>query len=143
MRDRTWGPRRPDREPSGDFMWAIASPTSSFQCLAIDMGDEEGDRVIGGYLLRDGVMGDLVEGHRRVLRRDNGRPLHVILDARDNHGRHLHAEGHPTNALNWHGWNSTFTYFCLSDWEYDGAHAWGESQEFWPTGAVRAMTIAS
>src|SRR4029453_18620595 len=81
LRDRTWGPRRPDREPSGDFMWAIASPASSFQCLAIDTGDAEGDRVIGGYLLRDGVVGDLVEGHRRVTARDHGRPRHVVLDA--------------------------------------------------------------
>jgi hypothetical protein len=92
MRDRTWGPHRPGAPRSGDYLWAIAGAQDSWHAITM-AGRGNGDKVIGGYLMRDGVVGELVSGQRRVLQRRAGAPVRVVLDAEDDHGRGLHAEG--------------------------------------------------
>ncbi|XVQ15905.1 hypothetical protein ACQP1W_26340 [Spirillospora sp. CA-255316] len=54
---------------------------------------------MNGYLVRDGQAGDLVRGERRVLERRRGAPVRVVLDAEDDRGRTLHAEGQVRTAL--------------------------------------------
>jgi hypothetical protein len=94
---------------------------------------------MNGYLLRDGVVGDLVSGERRVLERRHRAPVRVVLDAEDEHGRTLHAEGSVRTALRWTGWPGRLAFWTLTDWEWDGLRGWGEDQEFFPLEQIRAM----
>jgi hypothetical protein len=72
MRDRTWGPHHPGARRPGDYLWAIASPEQHWHTITV-AGREAGvDVVIGGYLMRDGELGELVKGTRRVLSRRAG-----------------------------------------------------------------------
>jgi hypothetical protein len=67
LRDRTWGPHRPGARRPGDYLWAIESADSHWHALTI-AGNEPGiDRVAAGYFVKDGELGELVSGERRVL----------------------------------------------------------------------------
>ena len=139
LRDHTWGPHRAGAARSGDYLWAIASQDAHWQLIAV-AGDEPGvDRVMNGYLVRDGEQGELVSGTRRVVERRGGAPVKVILDAEDDRGRALHAEGDVRTALRWFGWPGRMTFWTLTDWHWDDQQGWGEDQEFWPLPQVREL----
>lgn len=139
LRDRTWGPHGPGIARSGDYLWAIASPRAHWHALT-RAGDEPGvDQVVRGYLVRDGELGELVRGERRVLGRRRGAPMRVVLDAEDERGRSLHAEGEVRTALRWPGWPGRVVFWTLTDWRWDGLQGWGEDQEFFPRDQVRSL----
>jgi hypothetical protein len=97
------------------------------------------DTVIGGYLVRDGRLGELVSGERRVVERQSGAPHRVLIDATDDQGRDLHAEGEVRTALRWLGWPGRLTFWTLTDWKWDGGNGWGEDQEFFAREQVRKL----
>jgi hypothetical protein len=139
LRDRTWGPHRPGASRSGDYLWAVAGPQASWHAIT-HASDEPGvDTVMNGFLVRDGRMGDLVRGQRRVTERKAGAPVRVVLDAEDDLGRTLHAEGTVRTALRWTGWPGRLAFWTLTDWRWDGLQGWGEDQEFWPRDQVRTL----
>lgn len=139
MRDRTWGPHRPGARRSGDYLWAIAGPEAHWHAITM-AGREPGvDKVLGGYLMRDGQVGEVVSGERRVVERRSGAPLRVVLDARDDRGRDLHAEGEVRSVLRWLGWPGRLTFWTLTDWRWDGVQGYGEDQEFFAREQVRAL----
>lgn len=139
MRDRTWGPHRPGARRAGDYLWAIAGPDAHWHAITMAGRDPGADNVLGGYLMRDGRLGELTSGHRRVVQRRAGAPLRVVLDAGDDLGRDLHAEGQVRTALRWLGWPGRLTFWTLTDWCWDGAHGWGEDQEFFAREQVREL----
>ena len=139
LRDRTWGPHRPGARRSGDYLWAIASPRDHWHALTMAKNQPGVDTVLGGYLVRDGELGELVAGERRVLQRHNGAPAAVVLDAEDDRGRVLHAEGAVRTALRWLGWPGRLTFWTLTDWRWDGLQGWGEDQEFFSREQARAL----
>jgi hypothetical protein len=142
LRDRTWGPHRPGASRSGDYLWAIASPEAHWHVIT-HASDEPGvDTVMHGYLVRDGELGELVHGERRVLERRRGAPVRVVLDAADDRGRTLHAEGDVRTALRWFGWPGRMAFWTLTDWRWDGVQGWGEDQEFFPRDQIRSLTRA-
>jgi hypothetical protein len=98
------------------------------------------DRVIGGYLVRDGQLGELVSGERRVTERRAGAPQRVVLDARDDRGRELHAEGEVRTALRWLGWPGRMTFWTLTEWHWDDVAGWVEDQEFFAREQVRSLS---
>ncbi len=62
MRDRSWGVRRAGRQPKVGYDHGTASADDGFLSISVD---RKGDDRIGlGYLLRDGVWSNLVDGHR-------------------------------------------------------------------------------
>jgi hypothetical protein len=137
IRDRTWGPHRPGAPRSGDYLWAVASPDDHWHAISMESRKQGVDKVIGGYLFADGRLGELVKGERRVdARRDNA-PAHVAVEAVDDHGRTLHAEGQVRTALRWLGWPGRLTYWTLTDWRWNGVRGWGENQEFHARERVR------
>jgi hypothetical protein len=139
LRDRTWGPHRPGASRSGDYLWAIASPQDHWHVIT-HAGDEPGvDTVMHGYLVRDGELGSLVRGTRRVPERRRGAPVRVVLDAEDDRGRTLHAEGDVRTALRWFGWPGRMAFWTLTDWRWDGLQGFGEDQEFFPRDHVRTL----
>src|SRR5262249_51220211 len=112
LRDRTWGHQRFDQLPPGDYLWAIASPTDNWHAITLEDRPGGPDRVVDGYLVRDGIVAPLVSGSREVVARRSGRPTHILFEAVDNLGRHIEAEGRPRNNLHFTGWPGQFTYFC-------------------------------
>lgn len=143
MRDRTWGAHAPGAARSGDYLWAIASPNTHWHALTMESGEPGIDTLVNGYLVRDGVMGELVRGERRVLERRRGAPSRVVLDAEDDRGRALHAEGEVRTALRWFGWPGRVTFWTLTSWRWDEVQGWGEDQEFFPRERVPALIRSS
>ncbi len=139
MRDRTWGPHRPGARRSGDYLWAIAGPDAHWHAITMASREPGADKVVGGYLMRNGQLGELVAGERRVLERRSGAPARVVLDAEDDRGRTLHAEGEVRTALRWLGWPGRLTFWTLTDWRWDGMQGYGEDQEFFAREQVRAL----
>jgi hypothetical protein len=138
MRDHTWGPRTREGALRGGWSWAIASEKSSFQFFAMSAlpPDENPivgttERVVGGWYMKDGVLGDLVAGERRVVERgEDGRPRREVIDATDSLGRTLHAEGRSENCLKWTAFVEWFDWWSLCNWEFDGQEAWGEAHDY-------------
>jgi hypothetical protein len=136
-RDHSWGPRLPGSSwKRGGYEWANASATNSFGVTSLSGLPFDADPVVGatekvahGWYNRDGVIGELVSGERRVVERGgDGRPLRVVLKGKDHLGRELHAEGRPENLLKWLG--PCFVFWSLAKWEFDGQEGWGEIQDF-------------
>ncbi len=139
MRDRTWGPHRPGARRSGDYLWAVASPDEHWHAITMASDTPGVDMLAGGYLVRDGQLGELKRGSRTVPQRKRGATSRVVFDAEDSPGRMLHAEGEVRSVLRWLGWPGRMTFWTLTDWRWDGVAGWGEDQEFFAREQVRAL----
>ncbi|MCE2392937.1 MAG: hypothetical protein J4G09_15950 [Proteobacteria bacterium] len=145
MRDRSWGPRSQFGDTlsgaaRGGYTYATASERDAFHALTMAY---EGDvcAVIHGYLLRDGEYSKLApgQGRREVLERhpDYGCPTRVRIEATDELGRELVAEGRCVNRFGVHLNPNLFTWNCLTEWEFGGAAGWGEDHDNWSAAGAR------
>ena len=139
IRDHAWGPRPLHLAPwtRGGYEWAHASEGNSFMVASASRLPVDEDPIVGttepvmfGWYIRDGVLGNLTSGERRVERGDGGRPLRFSIDAKDDHDRDLHAEGTFENVLRWQGPYPWFSFWSLTRCQFDGHEAWGDSQDF-------------
>ena len=147
VRDHSWGPRQDGTATflRGSWPWAVASETSAFSCWAMSRLPLDEDPIAGttepvaaGWYTRDGIIGQLVSGERRVVERgSDGRPMHEIVDAKDHLGREFHAEGRPANLLKWHAYTTFFNHWSLARWEFDGQEAWGEMNDYFTVRQMR------
>ncbi len=144
MRDRSWSVRDqfgPDIHHSsarqGGYSYATIDNQNAFH--AITMAFEPGECiVIHGYHLRDGEYAKLVSGCRRVIERDkSGCPTRILLEARDELGRDLHAEGRCINKIAVHLNPNLFTWNCLTEWTCGDVVGWGEDHDNWRATAAR------
>ncbi|SHN15725.1 hypothetical protein SAMN05443668_103299 [Cryptosporangium aurantiacum] len=141
IRDRAWGPRRDHRQRRVGYAYGTASATSAF--LAIFGLDTTGiDRVWSGYLMRDGVWAKLESGERRVDRDAAGRPAAVVIEARDELGRSLHASGTVVSRMAFTPYPSMLTWCGMTTWDFDGQQGWGEDQDVWSPRRWRREMIA-
>jgi len=141
MRDRTWGPRPENRPRQAAYVTGASSPDDGF--LAVTNSRDEGDPVAYGFLRRDGEIANFVEGHRRVERDpEHGWIQSIVIDAIDERGRQLRAEGEAVSriTINRH----TFIDInSLVRWQLDdGSVGWGEDQDMWPVHTWSAMRRA-
>jgi hypothetical protein len=144
VRDRTWS-RRSDLDVNvgggshrGGYSYAAASATEAFQ--AITAAGEDGEyKVLGGYLLRDGELADLVSGTRRVVERVDGHQGRVTLALEDARGRTLEAEGACHNAFAWQFTPGMFSWNCLTEWTWQAGTGWGEDHDNWSAAGWRAF----
>lgn len=140
MRDHSWGPRKVVKDQRGRFLWAIASENDAFlvwaspaQPFDLDPVVGEPERIVGGWLLRDGVVGTIVGGESFMYeRRDDGAPLADRLRATDDLGRELVAEGRAANMITWPCYPTAYAWFAHFEWEFNGIQASGEEQEWIP-----------
>lgn len=142
IRDRTWGPRRllnSQRKARGCYVFGRADANHCFSAFAGAEAPWEEDPVIGtteritsGFYVEDGVNGRLVSGTRKVVERDEaGRPVREVLDAVDEHGRTLHAEGEIVCLLKWNTmFGGVMMFWCYEQWTMNGKPAPGELQEW-------------
>jgi len=140
MRDRSWGIRRPHRQPKIGYDHATASADDGFLTISVDRRGD--DRVLRGYLLREGVWASVVDGARTVVRDSECRPASVTVDAVDELGRALHAVGRPVSRCVFNAYPHMFCWTSLTEWEFDGARAWGEDQDVWHPARWRAFVLA-
>lgn len=143
IKDRTWGPRRiliGQQKPRGSYTFARANKESAFQAFAMSALPWKDDPLVGaadpvahGFYVKDGVTGHLTGGTRMVLeRRPDGTPVREVIDAVDEHGRRLYAEGEVVSLLKWHSpYGGVMTYWCYENWSFDGFDAApGELQDW-------------
>lgn len=141
MRDRTWGPRPEHRPRQAAYVTGAADADNGF--LAVTNTKPDGDPVAYGFLRRDGRTVSLAEGGERTVERDpkEGWMTRIAIEATDAEGRQLKAVGEPVSRIivNRH----TFIDInSLVRWDLNGAVAWGEDQDMWPTHTFSAATRA-
>ena len=145
MRDRSWSVRSQfgadihgTGAVSGGYTYGTADEHNSFHMIS--MAFTEGECVnIHGYYLREGEYAKLRSGKRTILERDpdTGAPLHVLLEAEDELGRPLRAEGQCLNKIGLHLNPNLFTWNCLTHWQFDGLTAYGEDHDNWTASGAR------
>jgi hypothetical protein len=154
-RDRSWGPRPlgPDprkppaeqtprsttRAPEGvGYSFATAAATDSWLIYTRPTIVEgvASDELGTGYLLRDGVCAHLVEGRRRTWLDPKTRWItRIEVEARDNQGRELQAEG---ELMARHGDEPISSGTSLYRWTWNGLTGWGEDQTYAPQAILDA-----
>ena len=139
MRDRSWGVRRPGRQPKVGYDHATASADDGFLSISVDRRGD--DRIGLGYLLRDGVWSNLVDGQRTVERDAEHRPARIEIEATDELGRALHATGRAVSRCVFNAYPHMFCWTSLTEWDVDGIRCWGEDQDVWHPGKWRRFVL--
>jgi hypothetical protein len=143
VRDRTWSNRSDFHDTlmgaatSGTYVHGMVDANDGFQALGATRDDT--CAIVAGYLIRDGVLADVVGGTRRVVARDEGRPTHVILELTDKLGRTISAEGRTHNAFAWQFTPNMFSWICLTEWTWEAGRGWGEDHDNWSAAGWRAF----
>ena len=130
IRDRSWGPRPEHRPRKSAYVTGIATPGDAF--LAVTQSGEHCNDLAYGFLLEDGLIGDLVSGTRRILRDSaTGFVTRIVIEGIDEHGRTLLAEGHRLSGIVLIR-HSFIDNNGLIAWTINGKHGHGEDQDMWP-----------
>jgi hypothetical protein len=132
IRDGSHGRRQLDNITPGGYTWSTADEKTGWHVMAVDLDKSHETKVMGGYILRDGVMSPIVSGVRRVLERVDSRPTVVEVEAEDQLGRKLRALGREKTWAELILFSCHAQYWSLFEWEYDGfTKAIGEDQEYY------------
>ncbi len=136
MRDRSWG-RRPDlRGVKAGYDYAFGSETDGFLGLSLDRGE---DRVVMGFILRDGEMSKAVGGRRHVHRGQDGTPEAIDIEVTDALGRTVTASGVVVSQFSNLVYPSMLVHQSLVRWEYDDYTVHAEDQDVWDPVQWRAF----
>jgi len=137
FRDRSWGPRTQFGRGVGHvgYSYGTASEEAGFHSIVL----HDHGTLIHGHLLRDGQWSKLTEGRREVLERDpvSGHQLRVVIDATDELGRTLHAEGRTVNSFGIQINPNLASIDCLTEWSFDGLTGFGQDNDDWTLPAAR------
>jgi hypothetical protein len=130
LRDCSYGRRVLGTTLKGGYFWGITDEKSAFHTQT--KGEYGEEQVVGGFLLSEGVMGDLVSGTRRIIEAGRYTPAAWVLDAKDNLGREIKAICRTHSDLLFTGYPDIAITWSLLEVEFDGKKGWGDSQEFYP-----------
>jgi hypothetical protein len=137
MRDTSFGAREYASLATGGYFWGIAA-ASAFHAIA--MGEGKQQRVIGGFIWKDGQLSSLQSGTRRIIQFGKHGPKQVLFEATDALGRSILASGAVEDGLIFTGYTDHTVVWSLVQWDWDGVTHWGDNQEF--CSAVRFRKIA-
>ncbi len=130
MRDRSWGPRPEHRPRKSAYVTGIASPDDCF--LFVTKANELSEQLAYGFMIKDGEIGDLVEGTRRVERDpQTGFVERILIEGVDEYGRKLEAEGKKLSGITLIR-HSFIDHNGLMEWSINGKTGHGEDQDMWP-----------
>ena len=130
MRDRSWGPRPEHRPRKSAYVSGIASADDCF--LFVTKTNEFCGELAYGFMIRDGEIGDLVSGTRRVERDfATGLVERIFIHAKDEHGRTLNATGTRLSGITLIR-HSFIDQNGLMEWSINGKTGHGEDQDMWP-----------
>lgn len=133
MRDRSWGVRGATN-PGMHIGYFHATLSDRDAFLAVSNHAEFGDAgapVTNGYLLREGVQAPLVSGTVTLERDAAGKPISCLIDAVDESGRPLRAEGRARTWFAYQPYPGMFNWSSLADWSIGGQSYVGELQDTW------------
>lgn len=141
VRDRSWGVRRPFQPTMrGGLEMGWVSDRLAFSTTMITpvtgKAEPDVDSFAYGMMICDGVLSVPSSGRRRVTERtSDGAPLAVEVELTDPDGRTIWAVGRMRNRLRYV--DLWYVDWCLVEWEVNGEHGWGESQDMASVDAVR------
>ena len=138
MRDRTWGPRRENRQATwlGYSYGAGAGGFAFHASTRLDRHTGEWTLMTGFRLGADGVR-RVTAVRRRVERDGRGRPAAIELELSDDRGETLRLDGEVVSLLS-HPTTPFFVWVSLVRWTLpDGSQAFGEDQDTWSPGKLR------
>jgi hypothetical protein len=130
MRDRSWYVRRDGNPRAAFYTYGVSSETNSFHTMG--MYTDEGCMIGAGYLMQGGEKSNLVSGRRRVLKRQNGYPVTITIEAKDRLGRHLKAQGRCLNRIAQHATPGMFSFMSLTQWKWNNTILYGEDHDVNP-----------
>jgi len=132
IRDGSNGPRFLEKVVPGGYTWCSADEKNGWHLLAKDWDNNRDTKVVGGYIFRDGIISPVVDGVRRVVKRDGPVPAALEVTLRDQLGRDLQAWGEakvPAEFMLFPDRGQWWTQFA---WDFDGFRgALGEDQEYY------------
>jgi len=137
MRDTSYGPRDYASMTSGGYFWGIAEDCAFH---AIAKGDGRDQKVIGGFIWKDGELASLANGSRFIETYSKYGPSTVRFEAEDRLGRSVTAFGKIDEGLVFNGYTDHTVIWSLTKWTWQGQTLWGDNQEFYP--ALRFRRIA-
>ena len=130
MRDRSWGPRPEHRPRKSAYVSGIASADDCF--LFVTKANELSGELAYGFMISDGMIGDLASGTRRVERDPStGLVERIFIEAVDEHGRALEATGTRLSGITLIR-HSFIDQNGLMEWSINGKTGHGEDQDMWP-----------
>ena len=130
MRDRSWGPRAEHRPTKNAYVTGIASARDAF--LAVTRWEGAEERVVYGFMIKDGAIADLVSGTRIVERCPReGWVTRMTIEAKDDQGRTLEATGERLSGITINR-HSFIDHNGLMAWQINGHAGHGEDQDMWP-----------
>ena len=138
MRDSSWGVRKLDTVKRGSYFWAVASERENFfaQC----MGDNPDQRVVGGFLTRDGTTSALVRGNRVNTKMGKLTPDSFKVEITDALGRTAEITAYTRCHLLFAGYPRCQVVWSLLEADFgNGVKGWGDLQEFQPMEGFRRM----
>ncbi|MGH9135560.1 MAG: DUF7065 domain-containing protein [Acidimicrobiales bacterium] len=141
VRDRSWG-RRPEHIGTGrrlSYIFGTVSPEEMFLVFCLPRwgdDDELVEHLSSGYLVRDGVLRQLVEATRQNERdQATAAVTSVRVGALDTDGRRLNVEAEPVAQMIVSSSGATINSFVRLD--VDGRLGWGEDQDVWSMARLR------
>ncbi|MFM2072594.1 MAG: hypothetical protein RLZZ623_2857 [Actinomycetota bacterium] len=129
MRDRSWGRRQERGSMRIGYVWA-AAPEVTF--LTYSLPTTTLDNIHTGYLRIGDEVAHIAGGSRRVERDpSNGWVTAMVVDAVDELGRALHAEGRAASRMILPG-SASICINTSMEWTINGTTVHGEDQDVWP-----------
>lgn len=136
LRDISYGVRDYAKVYPGAYCWG-STGLNVFQTLS--MGTDKEQKILTGFLQKDGETAKLTEGVRRIDAYGRYGAKRMTIDAVDTLGRLLHVEGQLDDGLLFSG-NTTHTVvWSFTEWNWEGHKCWGDNQEFYPAPTFRRM----
>ena len=137
LRDGSWGRRQLDAAISNSYFWAIISEDAGFHAMMTGEGDEQ--RLVGGFLLRDGVVSTFVKGRRFVQEMGRYTPKTFSFSAEDELGRKVEAVCRPSSDFLFCGFPRLQVTWSLLEVDFsDGTRGLGDLQECLPLEKFKA-----
>lgn len=147
VRDRSWGKPRPETllpVPPMSWMVGTFSKDFSFNCTMFDHASGQPERngqfvvpderaINGGWVYRNGKLGRIVKGVKRVVR-GAGSTICAGIDLQltDEHGREFAMKATLCASCPIAAWTNVWMVINLMRWECDGQVGYGDNQEaFW------------
>lgn len=128
VRDRSWGPRKASSGHRAGNCHGTGKGASFYIYVK---PDENGiEQITNGHFLMGDRQARVVSGERRIEWDDN-RPLKVEIDAVDESGRRLRAQGECLNQRITLSPPNLCVVLNLIRWNVSGETLWGESHDVW------------
>lgn len=128
VRDRSWGPRKASSGHRAGNCHATGKDASFYIYVSPDENGRE--QITNGHFLMGDRLARVVRGERR-MEWDDTRPVRISIEAEDESGRRLSAQGECLNQRITLSPPNLCVVLNLVRWHVGGETLWGESHDVW------------